>query len=62
MTKQQIKKIKKALALMQEAQRLVNEVSAESSEFRYSANANFRDSRIEAAISVLKTETEQHHE
>jgi hypothetical protein len=59
MTKKQEKKLYKALSLMEQAQKLVNEVSAENESFRYSSNANFRDNRIEAAVSILKTEIEQ---
>lgn len=55
----EIKKLQKALKMMKEAQAIVNEVSNNSSQFRYSSNANFRDSRIEAAVSILETEITQ---
>lgn len=45
---------------MQRAQELVNEVADANREFRYSCNANFRENRIEAAVSILKTEMDNH--
>ena len=54
------RKLTKALAMMQRAQELVNEVAAADREFRYSCNANFRENRIEAAVSILGTEIENH--
>jgi hypothetical protein len=54
-----IKKLHKALELMNRAQELVNTVAAKDEAFRYSANGIIRDARIEAAISILDTEIEQ---
>ena len=54
------RKLTKALAMMQRAQELVNEVAAADREFRYSCNANFRENRIEAGVSILKTEMDNH--
>lgn len=45
---------------MEQAQHLVNEVAEVNIEFRYSSNAGYRDNRIAAAVSILKTEIEQH--
>ncbi len=55
----QLKKLHKALALMKQAQGLVNEVAAKDEAFRYSCNSNYRDNRITAAISILRTEIQQ---
>ena len=59
MKKSELNKLKKALEMMKKAQDIVNQVSNSCSEFRYSSNANFRDSRIEAAVSILETEINQ---
>lgn len=44
---------------MQKAQQLVNDVAAKDEAFRYSANSGYRDNRISAAISILRTEIAQ---
>lgn len=51
-----IKKIEKALELIRKAQQLVNDVASNDKEFYYSGNAHMRDSRIEAAASIIETE------
>lgn len=59
MKNREIKKLLKALALMKQAQALVNDVAAKDEAFRYSANAGYRDNRIHAAISIMQTEIQQ---
>lgn len=59
MTNTDKKKLKKALALMQQAQELVNEVASKDEAFRYSANANFRSNRISAAVDILESEVKE---
>jgi len=56
MKSKDIKKLEKALALIRQAQQLVNEVAESDKSFYYSGNAPMRDSRIEAAASIIKTE------
>lgn len=51
-----IKKLEKALELIRKAQQLVNDVAINDKEFYYSGNAPMRDSRIEAAASIVETE------
>lgn len=51
-----IKKLNKALEMLQKAQQIVDDVANDDENFRYSSNANFRWSRIDAAVSILKTE------
>ena len=42
--------------MLQKAQQIVDDVANDDENFRYSSNANFRGSRIDAAVSILKTE------
>ena len=45
-----------ALALMQKAKALLDEVSESDKSFRYSCNASFRESRVASAVHIVETE------
>jgi len=53
------KKLTKALEMMRKAEQLLNEVANNDKSFKYSSNANFRNNRVSAAVSIVESEVKE---
>ena len=54
-----IKKLNRAVELLQKAQQLINEVEKSDDKFKYSSNCNFRSNRINAAVDIMESEARE---
>ena len=59
MTTATSKKLTRALEMMRKAEQLMNEVASSDKNFKYSANATFRNNRVSAAILIVESEVKE---